>query len=592
MALDIVEEIIMLSTDRQIDKTGYPSIEKPWMKYYTGNARKSLNPDCGMYTFLRRCNTSHMNLTALNYFGTKISYKSLFEHIDQMAIALQKYGVKKGDFISLCGLNTPEFVYLLYAINKVGAISNWLGLTSPVSDLREQLAFTESELVFAIDLALDKIKEAAQNTRIKKIIPVPFGASMPPALRLLYGLKSHPSNSNTLVWKAFLHSVGNNTAESVKVAGNELAMIEYTGGSTGTPKGVMLSNYALNSHYISFCKTNDYGILSFKTAEKILSGVPIFLVFGMCACFHSPLCHSLQLILAPDPSPEAMTDRILKSKVNHIMCGRLQIDALVSKSDKRLTDLSFIHMIMYGGEETNKNWEMQVLARLNRHNLSAPLLNSYGMSETAAGVLIAPDNDTDGLIPCADVNVKIINPENALAEYKYGEEGELCISTPQMMSGYYKNAAETKEVFFEESGIRWLRTRDLAMITSDGIIHITGRIKRIYHKLSPEQVDVRVYPMRIEEVILEKSGVEKCAVVGVKDDQTAYRTIAYVILQNPEVDTQNIKKEIDTLCRTRLPESHVPDEYVIVNEFPLTRAGKTDYRELEKQAKKGRLYSG
>ena len=58
---------------------------------------------------------------------------------------------------------------------------------------------------------------------------------MPPALRLLYGLKNHPSNSDILVWKAFLRSVGNNTIESVKVAGNELAMIEYTGGSTGTP---------------------------------------------------------------------------------------------------------------------------------------------------------------------------------------------------------------------------------------------------------------------------------------------------------------------------------------------------------------------
>ena len=170
--------------------TGYPSIDKPWLKYYseTVDMQGVPSPDCSMIDFLRQCNADNLDFIALNYFGAKTSYKKLFETIERTAAALQKHGVRKGDFVSLCGLNTPEFVVLLYAVNKVGAVSNWLGLTSPVSDLKEQLVSTGTKLVFAVDLAYDIMKEAAQNTQVQEIISVPLGASMPPLMRLFYTL--------------------------------------------------------------------------------------------------------------------------------------------------------------------------------------------------------------------------------------------------------------------------------------------------------------------------------------------------------------------------------------------------------------------
>lgn len=98
-------------------------------------------------------------------------------------------------------MNTPEFYILLYAVNRVGAVSNWLGLTSTVMDLREQLASTGTRLVFAIDLATDKIREAALGTRVEEIISIPLSASMPPLLRFLYGLKSHSPKSDSVSGK-------------------------------------------------------------------------------------------------------------------------------------------------------------------------------------------------------------------------------------------------------------------------------------------------------------------------------------------------------------------------------------------------------
>ena len=173
-------------------------------------------------------------------------------------------------------------------------------------------------------------------------------------------------------------------------------------------------------------------------------------------------------------------------------------------------------------------------------------------------------------------------------ELGFDTEGELCLSSDTVMMGYYKNEEATEEVIFEENGQRWLRTRDLAKISPEGEILLTGRIKRIYHKLSPEKVGVRVYPMRIEECISGDPHVEKCAVVGIKNDETAYRTIAYVIPKAGADHQGNLERQINLRCRAELPESHVPDEYVFVDDFPLTRARKIDYRELEQLAEKSK----
>ena len=564
--------------------TGYPSIDKPWVKYYSKEDSKQRipSPDCSMIDFLRQCNANNLDWPALDYFGAKTSFRDLFDAIEHTAAALQKRGVKKGDFVSLCGLNTPEFYILLYAVNRVGAVSNWLGLTSTILDLREQLASTGTKLVFVIDLATDKIREAAQGTGVTEIISIPLSASMPPLLRFLYGLKNRSSKSGLVSWKNFLRNAGDEKAQAVTVRGDDLAMIEYTGGSTGVPKGVMLSSKNLNSYYVNFSKANACGLSSYQKQDRYLAGVPLFLAFGVSGACHGPLSHGMTLVLAPDPNPEALGKLILKRKPNHIIAGRVQIDGFVLAANSSGIDLSYICSIMYGGEASNRIWEQETAAMLQKHRMEAPILNGYGMTECSACILVATKECPEGLLPLGNVNVKITDPDDPYTELGYDTEGELCLCSDTVMLGYYQKEEETERLIFEVDGKRWLRTRDLARISPDGHILLTGRIKRIYHKLSPEKLGVRVYPMRIEECISALPEIEKCAVVGVKDDKTAYRTIAYLILKDQTSNTAAARKRIEDSCKTSLPESHVPDEYVFVTEFPLTRAGKVDYRTLEK----------
>ena len=566
--------------------TGYPSIDKPWLKYYSEDASDTtnLNPNCSMYEFLWHQNQNCLQDIALNYFGRRITYGELFANIDSVAQSLCSLGVKQGDIVSICPLNTPEFVYLLYAVNKVGAVSNWVGLTSPISDLHAQLTSTGSRIVFTVSLAYAQIAEAANDSGVEKIVVVPIEHSMPVSLKAVLAFKNRRVNRMGTSWRNFLNRESGKT-EVGEIRPDDIAMIEYTGGSTGVPKGVMLSNKAMNSYSVNVAAINQYGITHYKEQDKYLSGIPLFLAFGATACCHGPLCLSLELILAPDPSPEAGVKMIVKSKVNHIIAGRLLIEELVETAQKTRADLSFIRSLMYGGEETNKTWENSVTERLRSNNVDAPLRNGYGMTETAAAILVAPDNETDGLIPFTNVNVKVVDPEDESQEFSYDTEGELCISADTLMLGYYGNEEETKEIIFEENGTKWLKTHDLATISPDGIIRITGRIKRIYSRLTSDRIQIRVYPMRIEEMLIRNNLVHECAVVGVKDDAVAYRSVAYIILSDKAVDTDEARKQLEAYCKANLPDSHWPDEYVFVGKFPITRAGKVDYRALEEMAK-------
>ena len=564
--------------------TGYPSIDKPWLKYYRIGTPLVPDPNHSMWEFLWECNRDSLKNIALNYFGRRITYGELFKRIDSVSRSLCSLGVKQGDIVSVCPLNTPEFIYLLYAINKVGAVSSWIGLTSPVSDLHEQLISTHSRIVFAVSLAYEQIAKASEGSEIEKIITVPIENSMPVFMKTVLAYKNRRVNRSGIRWVDFIKSSDCNS-ETANNRPSDMALIEYTGGSTGVPKGVMLCNKAMNSYYVNCIGLNQSGIIPYKKTEKLLCGVPLFLAFGVSSCCHGPLCHSMELVLAPDPSPEAGVSIIAKSKVNHIIAGRLLIEELGETARKERADLLFIRSIMYGGEETNKAWEKSVLEHLKSYNVNAPLLNGYGMTETSAAILVAPDNETDGLIPFTNVNVKVVDPGDETREYSYDTEGELCLSSDTLMNGYFMNEAETTAVLFEADGTQWLKTHDLATISRDGIIKITGRIKRIYSRLTPEKIQVRVYPMRIEESLIKNDLVRECAVIGVKDDVLAYRSVAYIILSDKTTGTNEAKKQLEHYCKENLPDSHWPDEYVFVERFPITRAGKVDYRALEEMAK-------
>lgn len=553
--------------------TGYPSIDKPWLKYYSEEAINAPLPEGGMYEYMMSRNRGNLSDTAINYFGRKITYGQLDEQISKCAKALAGMGIGQGDVVSLNMLAMPETVYLLYAINRLGAICNFLVLNGTIEEIRKQIKSTNSRLVISVDVAADKALNAVGEDKIPVVIAKVSGSMS--ASMLLFKTKRVTGG---MKWTTFIGQGEGVNCDYSAAGPNNAAVIEYTSGTTGESKGVLLSNEAANALALQYICAK--GFLEFERKQKFLDVVPPFLSIGLFFCLHMPLCVGMEVILSPDPSPQKFTGVLLRNKPNHFICGPLHINNMLSDRRMDKADLSYIITASYGGDGANAEWEQTVTEFLHRHGCRYGLLKGYGLTEMAS-TFGTQGHHTKEMLPLVKNNIKVLDLDSR-EELPYGMEGEICVSGPSMMEGYLNHEKETAELIWEENGIRWMRTGDLGRVSEDGYFRITGRIKRILWAIGDDEIVFRVYPMKIEDVISMHADVKRCAVVGIPNGEKGYLTKAYVVSSG--ADEENLRREILELCSRKLPQNSQPTEIEVINELPVTSAGKVDYRELEKRA--------
>ena len=117
--------------------TGYPYIDKPWIKYYTDAQLGDPLPECSLYEYLWKCNEHRLDSFAINYFGNKITYRRLFSMIDEASKAFIAVGVKQKDIVPVITVSTVASVVCFYALNKIGAVSDYLNVLSEEKDLQK-----------------------------------------------------------------------------------------------------------------------------------------------------------------------------------------------------------------------------------------------------------------------------------------------------------------------------------------------------------------------------------------------------------------------------------------------------------------------
>lgn len=278
--------------------TGYPSIDRPWLKYYSEEALNAPLPEGSMYDYMTTCNAGRMNETALNYFGRKISHRQLQTEIDRCARALVASGVKPGDVVSLCMLAMPEMIYLLYAINKIGAVSNMVVLNTSEQEMAQQLS-NGGKLVITVDVAAKAVAAAAKEAGVDRIVVIPVHTSMPFFVRTAANLKAPAAPSGVTSWANFIRQGQENPLAVCPGNTKAPAVIEYTGGTTGETKGAVISNRAANA--VVFQYKTATTILHFAAGQRFLDVLPPFIAFGVFLGAHMPLCVGFENVVVPDP---------------------------------------------------------------------------------------------------------------------------------------------------------------------------------------------------------------------------------------------------------------------------------------------------
>jgi len=567
-------------------RTGYPSVDKPWLKYYSEKELNYTIPECKIVDNLYKYIDKYENEIALEFMNVKVSYAELKQRIESVAKSLKELGVKDGDTISVCLPNMPETVYLFYAINKVGAVANMLDPRNSNVEFLRLLKEADTTYLFAMDTAVEKFADVIKEAKLKGVIAISIIESLPLFIRKIALIKNRSlkanltslKSENIISWKKFCKlGKGKSDIATSKYVQDAPACICYTGGSTGVPKGAVMSDYNFNA-YIAGLMALDFDA---RPGEIGMVAAPPWTMYGISNSINAYLCLGLKLILVPKADSQSLQEIIIKCSANHIVAVPTILRAWMNSKEMEKVDLSFIKTIILGAEKLDPTFEEQANQWLEEHNCKAKITKGYGMTELGAAVCYTKGASniagTVGVPYVTDIVTVFNELDGKYVEGKIDEQGEVCVMSPKCML-HYLEAGDTQTstvIKYHEDGTKWVHTGDIGHIDKNGCLFIDGRIKRMIIRDG-----YKVFPAAIENVLVKNANVNQCAVVGIKDSKLGYVAKAFLVLNDKNKKEETIS-QITEECKKELYSYEVPDYFEVIDALPITNVGKIDYRKLE-----------
>ena len=560
----------------------YASQAKPWLKYYDQKFIDQTLPALSAFEYVCQRSKNHLNDTALEYYGRKFTYADLIVNVKKTAAALRGAGVKKGNIITVVSIMTPEIIALFYAADMMGATLNLVDPRYSVEGIREYIEEVDSHLLVCLNVVYERCRQAAKRTNVEKVIVLSPADSLPPVMAVGYKLTTPDKNkyaSNVIRWKQFIKGGEGQSTAAEPYDPDHACVVVHTGGTTGSPKGVILTDDCFNGIALQF---QAYPKL-FHRGQKLMNVMPPFIAYGFACGIHLPLVLGFTVIIIPNLDPAKLGSLVLKHKPEHMFGVPTHYQQLASDPKLRDKDLSFIINYAAGGDSLSRGAEQTVNDFLAAHGARYPIAKGYGMTEVSSAATVAAglDNKPGSVgIPMVNTVVAAFEPGTD-QELPIGQRGELCISGPCLMKGYYNKPEETAILLRRHpDGRVWAHTGDMGYLDEDGFVYLDSRIKRMIIRHD----GFKVFPSMIENVVSRHPAVHQCSVVGCADkDHTQGRLpFVYIVLKaGITAKKKQVIRELERMCAEELPEYVQPVAYKFISSMPMTPVGKVDYRQLE-----------
>ena len=589
-----------------------PSQQHSNMQFYKEEAKTVSLPNESEYDFLYDRNKNYMNNIALMFDKSKISYEELHTRIDEYARALYKRGVRKGNIIALSVANTPEAVYISYALNKLGAIVCPINPMDNSYKMLQDLKVVRPKMFIGINDSYGTFKNASKDMNIDIITFSAVQSMNSELIKLLYSCKQLLNGNvlfraDNILSKVVKDGKDFKDVEFPKYTKGSVSDLMFTGGSSGTHKAVMLDGNGLNC----VTKSLDY-VTELQPGEVFMGNLPQFMAFGKLS-LHYALCKNTNVHLTLKALPEFFKEELYRIQPAGVFAGPVQwerfinevlnevdsdfgkvnfstnpsaykeylekVKAVLEKADKNKLSLSWLKMGVSGGEQLKNMTEL--LCNLIFQELGAPddLWNGLGMTEMWAPVAVkmGKKNSNGTIGPLIPFNNQMVVDPNTFEEKGYDEVGLLCVNGPGMMLGYYNNPEETKKVFTEINGEKWLITGDIVKLSPNGEITFIDRLKRCF-VCGVENI----YPQRIENLLCNIPEISEAIITKIPDDELQYVPKYHISLKG-ECDINVLKSKIEKLINSTLGYNHLPRFYDFTYEkLPRTANGKLDSTKLQK----------
>ena len=548
--------------------------QRPWLRHYSDRAPKRF-PKTTLPKLLEETAKNFSRSTALIYFGGRISYADLLEHINRCAAGLQALGLRQGDRVALMMPNCPQFIIAYFGALRAGAI---VTATSSMYTRREAVHQWQDAgaTILIIEHRLYPIARdaSADLPLIRNIIIAGLREYQPKNYAALArALRSNrkprkPSFASPMIWRDLLFLA--RKPSPVSQLPSDIACLQYTGGTTGTSKGAMITHANLVTNA---CQTRHW-LARNGEKEVLVAALPLFHIYAMTCVMICSLTAGGAIIILPRFEMRAALNIIRKYHPTIFHGVPTMYVGFNNAPRVNHHGLKSLRVCMSGGAP------LPVEVQQRFETLSGGrLVEGYGLTEASP---VTHVNPPDGLakigsigLPIPGTNARIVDLETGKRALPIGEAGELIIRGPQVMKGYWRKPKETAQVL--RNG--WLYTGDIARMDEDGYFYIVDRKKDLIIAGG-----FNIYPREVEEVLFEHPRIKEAVVVGIPDDYRGETVKTFVVLK----DGASAKEgEIIAFCRQRLASYKVPRQIEFRESLPKSGVGKYLRRELRLQSSPG-----
>jgi len=494
------------------------------------------------------------NNPCIDFLGRTYTYQEISELIDNAAKGFQNIGVKKGTRVGLFLPNTPYYVISFFAVLKIGGVVVNYNPQYAADQIKYMVNNSGTEILVTTDYhtLYQKIIGLLDSTSLKYIVVCKMSGILPTLKRFLYSIFKRmkiaaiPSDDRYVRFEALIENSGD--FQCVEIEPSDIAVLQYTGGITGVIKAAALSHGNL---YVNAVQTSMLFTEATYGEEKIVGVIPLCHVFAMTAAMNTGFYLGAELILIPEFNVDVILKTIAKKKAT-VFFGVPAMYAMINRFQKLdRYDLSSLKGCISGGAPLPKEVKELFERRV------CPLYEGYGLTECSGVATYNPipsrDNTGSVGLPLPGTVIEIVSLGDPSRALSLGEEGEVCISGPQVMRHYFKSHKETENVFV----CGRLRTGDIGYLDENGRLHITGHSKQLILVSG-----FNVYPGRVAKEIMCHTAVRDVVVEGIPDTLRGNIVKATIVLSE---EGKLNDSELRDFLKDRLASYEIPRRIEFVN---------------------------
>lgn len=535
--------------------------------------------------------TNNLSVTAFESLGgSSIDYKTFFELINVYARAFKELGVQNGDMVSICTAGTLDTMLNFAALNRLGAIVQFINPNYLKLDGKKYIDETNTKLLICMDRFYPVVKSELEKTNVKKILL----SSMSEYSSFLYKIiirrqkikeDSKIEGVEYIELPDFIKMGERSTTkvERVPYEKDKPAVISYTSGTTGYPKGIVHTNDSINNMISIYAMTGGFG--PGRGDRNLVLIPPMYLTSFVHSLFGTMILGPTN-ILQPIYDPKTLGKDLKKYEPKTVIASKAHY---INLADSKLPkgSLSFLQYPYCGGEAFSKTTAIRINEILDYYGIP-PMILGYGQSEFGTMTMFNSDiptrtNESGILIPT--VKAKILDLVTG-QPVKQGERGELYIQTPAVMKEYLNNPEATANFFVtDEFGERWGKTGDIAAVIGQyngkDVYEVSGRKNDSFI----DQNNKVVYLFDIENEVESISFVKEAEVVSMKVNGIEV-PIVHLILDESVKDKYELALEmINKILKEKFGNtSSLPYAYKVRETFSTSPiSGKRDYNILKNE---------